>query len=92
MTSHSNENTSSRPSHIAYTVVAGKTDGKNFWHQIGACWPTKGNGFFLRLHATPVDGNIVLRSLEEQERFRAERKENNTSQHTSYYTEHIDDE
>ena len=66
------ESKSNRPSHIAYSVEAGKDD-KGHWHKIGAAWPTKGDGLNLQLTAIPLDGKIALRSREELEKMRAER-------------------
>lgn len=67
------ENKPNQPSHIAYTVEAGKDD-KNHWHRIGAAWPTKADGLNIQLTSIPLDGNIVLRSRAELERLRAERE------------------
>ena len=66
------EDQPNRPSHIAYTVEAGKDD-KNHWHKIGAAWQTKG-GLNIQLTAVPIDGNIALRSREALEQMRAERE------------------
>jgi hypothetical protein len=67
------ENKPNLPSHIAYSVEAGKDD-KSHWHKIGAAWPTKGDGLNLQLTAIPLDGNIVLRSRDELEKMRSERE------------------
>ena len=62
------------PSHIAYSVEAGKDD-KSHWHKVGAAWPAKDGGLSLKLNAMPIDGRVMLRSREELERMRSERKQ-----------------
>jgi len=76
MSENFSENKPKLPSHIAYTIEEGK-DNQNHWQKIGAAWPTKGGGLSLKLNAIPIDGNIALRSREELERLRAERKQAN---------------
>lgn len=44
----------------AFTVRPGKDGGKDFWVRIGTAWPTKQNGWSLRLDALPINGEIVL--------------------------------
>lgn len=59
---------------FAYTIEEGNND-KNYWHKIGAAWPTREGGLSLQLTAIPIDGKVALRSREELERIRAERQE-----------------
>lgn len=43
-----------------YTVR--ERNDKKFWCRIGSCWPNKdGNGFSVKLDATPLDGQLVIR-------------------------------
>ena len=77
MSENFSENKPKLPSHIAYTIEEGKDNQKNHWQKIGAAWPTKGGGLSLKLNAIPIDGNIALRSREELELLRAERKQAN---------------
>lgn len=74
MSDNFTENKSKLPSHIAYSVAEGNDD-KNHWHKIGAAWPAKDGGLSLHLNAIPIDGKVALRSREELERMRAERKQ-----------------
>lgn len=58
--------THATPKYHAYTVVKRppKANGDNhdYWLAIGEATPHKdGDGFSLKLHATPVNGKIVLR-------------------------------
>ncbi len=67
-----------KPSHIAYTVEHG-SDGQGHWNKIGAAWPTKDGGLNLRLSATPVDGNVALRSRESLEALREKKAQQQAS-------------
>ena len=60
------------PSHIAFNVEEGKEN--DYWHRIGAAWPTKNGGFTQKLTTIPLDGKVVLIPREEVERMRAERQ------------------
>ena len=49
-----------RPSLKAYTVSEG-TDGKSFYHEVGAAWKhARGEGFTLRLHPNVAVSNEVV--------------------------------
>ena len=64
------------PSHIAYSVEKG-SDDKNYWHRIGAAWPTHDGGLSLKLSALPVDGRINLQLRDEVQRMKAMRETTN---------------
>ena len=57
-------NTNSQPTLHAFTVT--ESNGKRFFHEIGAAWPNSKGGYSLRLHALPVNGEIVLLPPKEQ--------------------------
>lgn len=67
------DTSSKQPSHIAYSVVEGKKD-QSHWSKIGAAWPAKDDGLSLQLDSIPLNGKIVLRSREELEKLREQRK------------------
>lgn len=75
MSDNFSENKPKKPSHIVYTVD--ENNDTQHWQKIGAAWPTKGDGFSLKLSSVPLNGNVVLRSREELERMRAERQQSN---------------
>ena len=50
--------TKKRPDLIAYTVTG--NDDNAYFHRIGAAWANKKGGYGIRLHALPVNGEIVL--------------------------------
>lgn len=50
--------TKKHPDLIAYTVTEGSE--KSHFHRIGAAWANSKGGYGLRLHALPVNGEIVL--------------------------------
>ena len=51
-------NTTHKPTHIAYTVK--KTNTGTFWTRIGAVFAHgKGGGFTVQVNAFPLDGKIV---------------------------------
>jgi hypothetical protein len=60
---------SKRPSARAYIVTDAKDASKKAsWLEIGAAWTHKdGKGFDILLKANPVDGRIVLRTIEEKD-------------------------
>jgi hypothetical protein len=58
-----------KPTHSAYQVRNFKSGGeeKSSWTKIGSAWAHgDGKGFNIRLHAVPVDGEIVLRTVQEK--------------------------
>ncbi|WP_270373653.1 hypothetical protein [Marinicauda sp. Alg238-R41] len=59
----SDQSNNARPSHRLFTVTG---DGENArWTEIGAAWSNKdGKGFNLALEALPVNGRLVMRSIE----------------------------
>lgn len=62
-------NSGSRPTHHAYHVRDYQTGGekRSSWTNIGSVWThPDGQGFNIRLHATPIDGHIVLRTVKEK--------------------------
>lgn len=47
-----------RPDLTAYTVTrSGKED---YYHRIGAAWQNSKGGYKIKLHAMPLDGEILL--------------------------------
>ena len=50
--------TGKRPELIAYTVT--ESGGENRYHRIGAAWQNSEGGYKIRLHALPLDGDILL--------------------------------
>ena len=50
--------TGKRPELIAYTVT--ESGGENRYHRIGAAWQNSKGGYKIRLHALPLDGDILL--------------------------------
>jgi hypothetical protein len=61
---------SNSPTHTAYQVREWKDkEGKDqaSWTCIGSVWShDDGKGFNVRLHALPVDGQIVVRTVKEK--------------------------
>lgn len=59
-------NNQNRPTHRLYTVQG---DGeKARWTDIGVAWPTRdGKGFTLNLNALPLNGRVVMRTIEKKE-------------------------
>lgn len=60
---------SNKPTHNAYQVRNFKSGDKDLasWTKIGSAWAhDDGQGFNIRLHATPIDGNIVVRTARER--------------------------
>ncbi|NMQ21295.1 hypothetical protein E4P82_20075 [Candidatus Competibacter phosphatis] len=53
-----NKETAKRPELIAYTVT--ESGGENRYHRIGAAWQNSKGGYKIRLHALPLDGDILL--------------------------------
>lgn len=55
---------SNRPSHNALVVTnPERRKGEDpYFKRIGAAWPTKdGKGYYIKLYAFPVNGEIVLK-------------------------------
>ncbi len=50
--------TAKRPELIAYTVT--ESGGENRFHRIGAAWENSKGGYKIKLHAHPLDGEILL--------------------------------
>lgn len=60
----------SSPTHRVYTLIERKKGDEDdtFWLNIGAAWPHKdGKGYNLALQALPLDGKLVIRTIEEPE-------------------------
>jgi hypothetical protein len=57
-----------QPAYRAYTVL--KREGQDdFWQALGAAFPHQdGKGFNVVLQALPIDGKIVLREPQEDDR------------------------
>ena len=57
-----------QPAYRAYTVI--KRDGQDdFWQALGAAFPhSDGKGFNVVLQALPIDGKIVLREPQADDR------------------------
>jgi len=53
------ETNPNHPDLIAYTVTKPE-GGKPRFHSIGAAWANSKGGYGIRLHALPLDGEIVL--------------------------------
>lgn len=61
-----NDQETKRPSHIAYQVREGD-ENKSYFNRIGSMWPHKdGEGYNIQLDATPVDGRITVRTVQER--------------------------
>lgn len=57
--------TTNRPTYGVYQVEEGKGDRKGFWTKVGAAWPhDKGDGFSIKLTCLPLDGRLVVRKLD----------------------------
>ena len=53
------------PSHAAY-VVRERENAKGFWTRIGSVWPHgDGYGYTIQLECVPIDGRIVLRTIDD---------------------------
>jgi len=64
--SNDNKTQSKVPSHIAYHVREGG-ENKAYFNRIGALWPHKdGEGYDLQLFATPVDGRVTIRTVQDR--------------------------
>lgn len=50
--------TGKRPELIAYTVT--QSGEENRFHRIGAAWENRKGGYKIKLHAMPLDGEILL--------------------------------
>lgn len=60
------ETNPNRPDLIAYTVTR-QDDAKPRFHSIGAAWANSKGGYGIRLHALPLDGELVLLPPSQQE-------------------------
>lgn len=40
--------------------VTTKSGDKTFYHEIGAAWKTKNDGYSVKLHANPINGEMVF--------------------------------
>lgn len=61
-----NQRPSNRPSHTAYSVREGKEE-QVYFNRVGAAFPHKdGKGLNIELDATPVNGKLVLRTVQER--------------------------
>jgi len=62
----SDQDQSNKPSHIAYQVSE-RDDGKAYFNRVGSAFKHKdGQGFNVVLDATPVNGQVVLRSPQDR--------------------------
>jgi hypothetical protein len=62
----SDQQSSNKPSHIAYQVRESE-DGKAFFNRVGSAFQHKdGKGYNLELDAVPVNGRVVLRTPKER--------------------------
>ena len=52
------QETGKRPELVAYTVT--QSGENNHYHRIGAAWKNSKGGYKIRLHALPLDGDILL--------------------------------
>lgn len=54
-----------KPSHRLYRVLGDGADA--IWTPIGAAWPNKdGKGFSINCDAVPLQGRIVMRTIQER--------------------------
>jgi hypothetical protein len=59
-----------KPTHNAFAVTNPnrRQNEKPWFEKVGAAWPTQdGKGFFLKLFAIPVNGEIVVKEVTEDE-------------------------
>jgi hypothetical protein len=62
----SDDDQSNKPSPIAYQVTE-RDDGKSYFNRVGSAFKHKdGKGFNVMLDATPVNGQVVLRTPQER--------------------------
>lgn len=52
------QETGRRPELIAYTVT--RSGQEDYYHRIGVAWSNRKGGCKIKLHALPVDGEILL--------------------------------
>lgn len=65
--------TTNRPTYGVYQVEEGKGDRKGFWTKVGAAWPhEKGDGFSIKLTCLPLDGRLVVRKLDADDKTQTE--------------------
>lgn len=50
--------TAKKPDMRVYTAT--ESNGKSFFHEIGAAWANSKNGYNVRLHSLPVNGELIL--------------------------------
>lgn len=53
------ENTT-KPDLIAFVTTQAKNADKPFYHEIGAAWAIKNGGYSVKLHANPINGELVF--------------------------------
>jgi hypothetical protein len=59
-----------KPTHTAFAVTNPnrRQNEKPWFEKVGAAWPTQdGKGFFLKLFAVPVSGEIVIKEVQEDD-------------------------
>ncbi len=59
-----------KPTHTAFAVTNPhrRQNEKPWFEKVGAAWPTQdGRGFFIKLFAAPVSGEIVLKEVQDDE-------------------------
>ena len=65
--------TTNRPTYGVSQVEEGKNDRKGFWTKVGAAWPhEKGDGFSIKLTCLPLDGRLVVRKLDANDKTQPE--------------------
>ena len=52
------QETGKRPELVAYTVT--QSGENNHYHRIGAAWQNSKGGYKIKLHALPINGEILL--------------------------------
>ncbi len=52
------QETGKRPELLAYTVI--EHGDENRYYRIGAAWKNSKGGYKIKLHAHPLDGDILL--------------------------------
>ena len=59
-----------QPTHFAYTVESyGEKNENSTWTKIGSCWNHQdGKGFNIVLGAFPVDGKLIIREVDIDEK------------------------
>ncbi len=62
---------SKQPNLVAFTST--ENNGYTNWYKIGVAWRNDNDSTFIKLGATPVSGNLLLRPREEVEKLREQR-------------------